>query len=145
MEAKSRVDTDTEHVQASQPRTHCAHCGTRLAKHQVQAGNQYCGRECLAVVQRWTRTPEEAQCAFCGKALTYEQRKRGYRHCSNQCSRYAQEHGTWDAWVAKTNEYLDTRDNWEKKAPKVRPKDDEIRDWHIQQLMREEIHRWGHR
>jgi hypothetical protein len=143
MEEKSRGHA--EHVQVSQPRTHCLRCGERLTKRQRQEGNRYCGRDCLALAEGWKRTPKEAQCTYCGKALNYEQRKNGARYCEIG---HANKHRRWPSQAAEwaeANEYLETRDAWERIAPRMTAPPESQKDWQIQQIMREETRRWGHR
>jgi hypothetical protein len=130
-----------------QPRTHCARagCGKMLTKFQRKIGQQHCCQDCLAQAQNWTRTPDHAECLFCGAALNYDQRKSGCRYCCPQHANLARAHGTWDAWVAATNLYLDTRDTWERIAPRMTEPPESQKDWEIQQVIREETRRWGHR
>jgi hypothetical protein len=142
MEEQSRGDT--EHVQSSQPRTHCSRCGAKLTKRQRRAKQEHCSRECLGEALGWSRIPEAAQCAYCGRPLNYEQRKSGARYCEGG---HANKHRRWPSQAAEwaeRQEYLETRDTWERIAPQARRPESQ-RDWQIQQIMREEISRWGHR
>jgi hypothetical protein len=85
--------------------------------------------------------PAYRECAYCGKPLNYEQRKSGGRYCE---AGHANKHRRWPSIQAEWDEmnaYLETRDQWERTAPQMHGKPAEIRDWHIRQVMREEMSR----
>lgn len=132
----SRVSQATDE---SQPRTRCLACDRALRKTQIREGNTFCGHECLGRHEGWRSVPKHAECLYCDKPLTYEQRKNRARYC---CPGHALSAKRWpkitDWWAHQSKEL--EKDRWEKRAPKMQRPESQ-KDWHISQIMREEIRR----
>ena len=132
---------DTAGEGIDQPRTHCARCDKKLTRRQLRVEQEHCSRECWRQANNLTKTPEVMNCAFCGKPLTSIQRRGDKGYCSighaNSHKRYPSQRAQW----AEMNEYLETRDNWEKKAPRMTAPPESQKTMHIHEIIREEIQR----